>query len=138
MRTTTGYEPAFDIDNRRGAVGEAVVGTFLEAMGTATVEVKTDSGAHRTGNLYIETAQRPRSAPEGLYIASGINTSEAGWWAFAGPAGNGFIAVKADVLKMLAQDARQAEQPIHSSQTNATKGRLVRVEQVVAAILAAS
>jgi hypothetical protein len=129
------YKPDFDIDNRRGMVGEAVVGTFLEAMGTATVEVKTDSAAHRTGNFYIETAQRLQAADEGLFVASGINVSKAGWWAFAGPSGTGFIAIKADVLKQLAHLGRVAEQPVHSNRTNQTKGRLVRVNDIVAEIL---
>lgn len=135
VTTSTGWNPDFDLDNRRGAVGESVVGTFLEAMGTATVEVKTDYGAHKTGNLYVETAQRLRDAPEGEYVKSGINRSEAGWWAFAGPSGNGFIAIKAELLKPLANAARSAEQRIHNENTNATKGRLVRVDDVVAAIL---
>lgn len=129
------YQPDFDIDNRRGAIGERLIGTFLEAMGTATVEVKTDYGAHRTGNFYIETAQRPQSAAEGVFVASGINVSKASWWTFAGPGENGFIAIKSDVLKGLAINSRETEQPVHSSRTNQTKGRLVRVDDIVAAIL---
>jgi hypothetical protein len=136
MITSTGYQPDFDIDNRRGAIGERVVGTFLEAMGTATVEVKTDFGAHKTGNFYVETAQRPRTAAEGIWVASGINRSEAGWWAFAGPSEQGFIAVRAETVKLLARNALEREQTVHNSRTNATKGRLIRVEDVVAAILA--
>ena len=136
MMDSQGPQPDFDIDNRRGAVGEAVVGTFLEAMGTATVEVKTDSGAHRTGNFYVETAQRPQGSPDGLFVPSGINKSKADWWAFAGPGGHGFIAVDTGTLKQLAKNARQAEQPIHSNRTNQTKGRLVRVSDIVAAIMA--
>jgi hypothetical protein len=134
--TETGFQPDFDIDNRRGAVGESVVGTFLEAMGTATVEVKTDSGAWRTGNVYVETWQRPQGSPEGTFVPSGINKSKADWWAFAGPGGHGFIAVDRATLKELAKKAREAEQPIHSNRTNQTKGRLVRVSDIVAAIMA--
>jgi hypothetical protein len=137
MKYADGYQPDFDIDNRRGAIGERVVGTFLEAMGTATVEVKTDYHAHRTGNVYVETGQRPQSAPDGLFVASGINRSTAVWWAFAGPAGNGFLAINTDTLKRLAREARESEQPIHSARTNQTKGRLVRVSEIVAAILEA-
>jgi hypothetical protein len=130
------YQPDFDIDNRRGQVGERLVGTFLEAMGTATVEVKTDYKAHRTGNLYVETAQRPNSAEPGVYVASGINRSKAVWWTFAGPGENGFIAVKAEIVKALAIQAPEHKQPIHGPTSNETKGRLVKVSDIVAAILA--
>jgi hypothetical protein len=137
-QTSTGFRPDFDIDNRRGAIGEHLVGTFLEAIGTATVEVKTDSGAQRTGNFYIETCQRPRDAEEGVWVASGVNRSTAEWWAFAGPGANGFIAVRADVVKALAADAPETTQPIHNERTNASKGRLVKVKDIVAAIVADS
>lgn len=51
------YQPDFDVDFRRGKVGEDLVGTFLEQLAGSTIEVKTDYRADMTGNVYVETWQ---------------------------------------------------------------------------------
>ena len=94
MRTVTGYEPRFDFDVRRGKVGEQFVGTILESLTNASVEVKTDYGANKTGNLYIEYEQEGR---DGRWRPSGIATTQAEFWAFA--FSNGAIFVKTSALK---------------------------------------
>ena len=131
--TSTGYNPDFDLDLRAGALGEHLVGTFWEDLQRAgTVEVKVDRGAWKTGNHYVETAQ----SSDGVnYRPSGINTTKAVWWVVASPSDFGFVCVRTDVLKRLCVDARQAEQPIRDGKTNASKGRLVRMEDLVREML---
>ena len=127
--TSTGYSPDFDLDLRTGALGEHLVGTFWEELQrTGTVEVKVDRGAWRTGNHYVETAQ---SSDGVTFRPSGINTTRAHWWVVASPSEFGFIAIRTDVLKRLCVDAPQAEQPIRDGKTNASKGRLVRMQDLM-------
>lgn len=99
MKTVTGYEPRFDFDVRRGKVGEDYVGTILEAIASDSIEVKTDYGANRTGNLYVEYEQEGR---DGTWRASGIATSEAEYWAFAFK--DGVIFIRLERLKEICRD----------------------------------
>ena len=99
MKTVTGYEPRFDFDVRRGQVGEEYVGTILEAIASGSIEVKTDYGANRTGNLYVEYEQETRA---GDWRPSGIATSEAEYWAFAFM--DGAIFIKLEELKSICRD----------------------------------
>jgi hypothetical protein len=94
MKTVTGYEPRFDFDVRRGKVGEDYVGTILEEIASDSIEVKTDYGANKTGNLYIEYEQETQ---QGNWVPSGISTSEAKYWAFA--FADGVIFIKLERLK---------------------------------------
>lgn len=122
--TSTGYQPDFDIDLRRGQDGENFVANILIGD-KGTVEVKRDYDAFGTGNLYIETYQLNR-AGDG-WNPSGLLTTKADWWAFCGPDLVGFLLVSTRVLKHLAADAPHATQPIRNKRTNATAGRLVKV-----------
>ena len=127
-----GYQPDFDVDYRRGQVGEKLVGTFLEAVAGSTVEVKTDYRAWCTGNLYIETEQEIR----GEWVPSGLSISKATFYSFAGPQGDGFLTIPTPRLKEL---VRQTGRPVHmrrKSQTSRdTRGFLIRVEDVVGDIV---
>lgn len=127
--TSTGYNPDFDVDLRKGQLGEQLFGTFWEELHrTGTVEVKVDRGAWRTGNHYVETAQ---SSDGVTFRPSGINTTKARWWVVASPSDFGFITIRTDVLKQLCVGAPQAEQQIRDGKTNASKGRLVRMDDLV-------
>lgn len=130
--TSTGYEPGFDIDLGRGKTGEILVDGIYSDLFAGRVEVKKDWGAWKTGNHYVETAQRTES---GEWRASGINVTDADWWAIVGPDEEGMLVVSVDQLKRLAFAAPEAEQPISNSRTNATKGRLVKVADIVAAVM---
>lgn len=99
VQTVTGYEPRFDFDVRRGKVGEDYVGTILEAIASDSIEVKTDYGANRTGNLYVEFEQETR---QGNWVPSGIAASEAEYWAFA--FNDGVIFVRLQRLKEICRD----------------------------------
>jgi hypothetical protein len=125
------YQPDFDIDNRRGKVGENLVGSFVEALANGTIEVKTDYGVQSTGNLYIETWQY-RNPDESDKRPSGINTTKADFWAFASPDGTGFLCISTQALKEIIKETnpREAKQPISSATTMASIGRLVKLSDL--------
>lgn len=127
----TGYEPHFDIDFRRGLIGETLVGSFLADLAGKTVEVKTDFKAWSTGNVYVETYQKTRT---GLWVPSGINVTLSDYYCFAGPKGVGFITIRTQLLRELAKDAPRTGIDTESEHTRATKGRLVRVSDIIGAI----
>lgn len=128
----TGYQPDFDVDYRRGQIGEKLVGTFLESVAGSTIEVKTDYRAFITGNLYIETQQEIR----GEWVPSGLAISKSDFYSFAGPLGDGFLTIPTPTLKQLTRDTGR---PVHmkrkSETSRDTKGFLIRVEDVVGAIM---
>lgn len=131
--TVTGYEPRFDFDLRRGQVGERKVGTIIDAFTSGTVEVKTDYGVNRTGNLYIEYEQDQRN---GETRPSGIAATEATHWAFA--FSNGAIVVETDALRNICRDYWRENQ--HSSvgyragnaESNGTRGIKLPVAYLLA------
>lgn len=131
--TSTGYNPEFDVDLGRGQAGERLVAGIYTALFDGRVEVKKDFGAWKTGNHYVETAQQSDS---GEWKPSGINATEAEWWAIVGPDEVGMLVIRTDLLKRLAASAPEASQPIRNERTNASKGRLVRVEDIVATVVA--
>jgi hypothetical protein len=126
------YQPHFDTDLERGKVGENLLNTFLADLAGNKFEVKTDYRAWETGNFYIETWQYRQ--PDAIdKKQSGINITEAEYWCFAGPNGNGFVMIKTDALKEMlrATDYREVHQPISTLDTNASIGRLVPVLDVL-------
>jgi hypothetical protein len=122
-----GYEPHFDIDFKRGQIGEKLVGTFLEALSGSKIEVKTDYRVLETGNVYVEIYQQNLN---GEWKASGINITEADWFVFAGPSGKGFLAIDRGELMKLVVPAPRANQPIKSTKTNASRGALVKLSEI--------
>ena len=133
MNRAEGYQPDFDIDYRRGLVGEDLVGSFLESVAGSTIEVKTDYRAWDTGNLYIETFQEIR----GEWVPSGLNISKADFYSFAGPTGEGFLTIpKGSLIEVVKATGRPVHMQRSSSTSRDTKGFLVRVTDVVARILA--
>jgi len=127
------YQPAFDIDFRRGLVGEQLTKTFLNDLAGSLIEVKTDYRAHETSNVYVETHQYPKGQRE-YHQPSGINLSNANWYVFAGQANTGFIAIKKAELLRLAITAPRAEIATANINSNQTHGRLVRIEDIIATI----
>ena len=120
------YEPRFDVDFTRGRVGEELVETFLADLAGKKVEVKTDYRVNGTGNVYVETWQY--SEPDASdKRQSGINVSEAEYYCFGSPTGDGFVMVKTSVLKQFISNTnpREARQPISTDKTNASIGRLI-------------
>jgi hypothetical protein len=127
------YQPAFDIDYRRGLIGEDLVNTFLNALSGSLIEVKTDYRAHETGNVYVETHQYPSNNPD-TPIPSGINLSQADWYVFASPNETGFIAIKKQHLMPLVIDAPRVEIAAKNLNSNQTRGRIVSIKDIVKTI----
>jgi len=124
------YQPAFDIDYKRGLIGEKLVHTFLADLAGSSIEVKTDYRAHETGNVYVETHQYQRKDPTNL-VPSGIQLSEANWYVFASPHQTGFIAIKKEHLLILARRAPIARIAASNINTNQTQGRLVAIQDII-------
>lgn len=128
----TGYQPNFDIDYRRGLVGEDAVGTFLEHLAGSTIEVKTDYRAWDTGNLYIETEQEI----DGQWVDSGLAISKSTYYSFAGPSGDGFLTIPTSRLKQIvAATGRPVHMQRKSATSRDTRGYLIRVLDVVKDIM---
>jgi hypothetical protein len=128
VQTVNDYQPDFDIDFQRGLIGEQLHKEFLYG----THEVKTDYRTAETGNFYVETRQRNHHT-ESL---SGLNTTKADFWVQASPLGHGGIYIRTEVLKQLFRQLNppQTEQPILSELTNASTGRLLRLDDLLWAL----
>ena len=128
MQMREDYKPDFDIDFRRGLIGEELHKEFL----FGTHEVKTDYRTAETGNFYVETRQQ-NSSSEWL---SGINTTKADFWVQASPLGYGGIYIRTEVFKELLRevDPPKTRQPILSDATNSSTGRLVRLDDLLWAL----
>jgi hypothetical protein len=129
------YEPRFDVDFTRGRVGEELVETFLADLAGKKVEVKTDYRIGETGNVYVETWQYRNPDASDRY-QSGINVSQAEYYCFGSPTGEGFVMIKTDALKRFLREnqTRETRQPIFSTETNASIGRLVPLADLLASI----
>lgn len=125
MKTVTGYEPRFDYDVRRGQVGEAYVGTLLEAIASGSIEVKTDYGSNQTGNLYVEFEQQGQGE---RWRPSGLATTEAQFWAFAFKDGAVFVETGKlkEVCAQYYREGRIGNRP-RTPESNGTRGVLLPV-----------
>lgn len=74
-----GYNSKFDFktDLAYGHEGEQNLIDFFHALNEGRVEVKADR--YRNGRMAVETQQRPAG---GVWKDSGINVTEAEWWAY--------------------------------------------------------
>lgn len=90
-----GYEPRFDfrVDLAYGHEGESNLLSFITSLQASKVEVKADR--YRNGRMVVETAQKPAG---GDWKPSGINVTEAEWWAYRF-APDSFILVSVPRLK---------------------------------------
>lgn len=125
--------PHFDIDFTRGKVGEYLVNTVLGKLQGKKIEVKTDYRIPETGNVYIETWQYHESDMSDIR-QSGINTTQAEYWCIASPTGKGFLMIETETLKEVMRDTnpREVRQSSINPHTNASKGRLVRMSDILA------
>ncbi len=125
-----GYAPDFDIDVKRGDIGEALTAGILAEIDT--VEVKTDYRASETGNVYIEVYSYRASDKSDLKL-SGISTSKARWWAFCSPADNGLVIIRTEDLRELvsANYTRfKVSQPIANGKTAASIGAAIPMKLI--------
>jgi len=71
-------QPDFDIDSLRGKLGEDEVARLRQCHLDGTIEVKRDSQAARTKNIYVER----RCLKQGEWTDSGIKVTKADSWCF--------------------------------------------------------
>jgi hypothetical protein len=92
---TNGYDPRFDfkVDLAYGKAGEAELVEFFNAVQGSSVEVKSDR--YRNGRMAVETQQKPA---HGFWKDSGINVTQAQWWAYRFGPGS-FVLVSVPRLK---------------------------------------
>jgi predicted DNA-binding transcriptional regulator AlpA len=123
-----GNEPRFDIDFIRSKEGVKAHNLFLETTQNPDLEgkheVKTDYISQKTGNLYIEYAQR---GLDGVWRPSGLSVTTSEYWVQMSPTDKAGFWVDHQLLKdfIKANDFRVAEQPICTEDTNASVGILV-------------
>ena len=77
-RGSPGYKPDFDIDYEVGRTAELWVSDLRAGLQNASVEVKHDTKAMKTGNLYLEY----ECLRQGKWMPSGIAASKALYWVF--------------------------------------------------------
>lgn len=118
---TDGYEPRFDLDQEYGEQGEDLVALVRSLFG----RIETKRKRYGDFRFYVEIAQRPKDSLE--YKGSGINTSEADYWAYVIADTGVIVMVPREVLKAAAARAPDAEE---RDGDNPTKGRLVSVEHL--------
>tara|TARA_B110000503_G_scaffold101884_1_gene152172 strand:+ start:3407 stop:3829 length:423 start_codon:yes stop_codon:yes gene_type:complete len=127
------YEPKFDVDFARGKIGEDLVSGLPEMFLSGKVEVKTDSKAIKTGNFYVETWQKSYYSDE--WKQSGIYLSEADYWAFVIEQNLAmFMITRKALVELLTENwetYREGSQPICTPETNASKGMLVPISDIV-------
>lgn len=110
----------FDLDLQ---FGEARETAFVNALTNCYVECKSDQKVRVTGNVFIETHQRPRA---GDWRPSGINVSTSEWWAIE-YADDSWIVIRRSLLKQMANRAPKR----NGGDDNRYRGRLVPVKWLI-------
>jgi hypothetical protein len=110
----------FDLDLAFGEMRETA---FSHAVMRAQAECKSDQKVRVTGKVFIETHQRARG---GAWRPSGINTSNAQWYAIE-YADDAWLVIRRSLLKSLAQRGERRD----GGDENRFRGRLVPVEWLI-------
>jgi hypothetical protein len=116
------YDPRFDFQLPYGEKGESIVRDLLLA-GASTFEVKRKR--YLDFKFYVETMQRPKGAAD--YKFSGMNTTEADYWAYVVADTGVVVLMPTDRLREAAMNAPKAEE---RDGDNPTKGRLVTAREL--------
>lgn len=123
-----GYEPYYDFraDLAYGENGEENAKEFFGALTSGKVEVKSDR--YRNGKMVVETNQKPQGKDWQL---SGINVTEAEWWAYR-LAPDSFFLVSVARLKRYLRANKDLLQKINFASTgdNPARGYLLTAELV--------
>lgn len=123
-----GYEPHYDFrtDLAYGEEGEENAKEFFGALTSGKVEVKSDR--YRNGKMVVETNQKPQGKDWQL---SGINVTEAEWWAYR-LAPDSFFLVSVVRLKRYLRANKNLLQKIDfaSDSDNPARGYLLTAERV--------
>lgn len=127
----TARQPNWDIDRQIGEHAELWVSDIRRSFERGTVEVKNDTKALSTGNLYVEYECRRR----GAYVPSGIATTKADAWVFVVKQDEFAIVFATDALRQICSTPgiRKAEEKDGS---HPTKGYLLPMRFLVAPAVA--
>lgn len=109
------YNNDFKYDLQLGQIHEQWLGSILT---DATIEVKRDYMAARTGNIFIEFESRGK--------ASGIAASHAEYWAFV-LSGHRVVIVPLDTVKEVAREQYRKTGYTRGGDSNTSLGVLIKV-----------
>jgi len=123
-----GYDPRFDftVDLEYGHQGEENLIMFFRAVEGGRVEVKADR--YRNGRMAVETQQKPAGRD---WKDSGINVTEADWWAYRF-APDAFVIISVARLKNFLRYNKDLLQKrtFAANSDNPAKGFVLYPEQV--------
>lgn len=114
------YSSSFTYDLH---VGEDAESWAAGLLGNAKIEVKTDSMAHTTGNVYIEVYSRGK--------ASGISTTTADYWVYKIEATGSAIIVKTERLKELVKKYHKLNGFKKGGDNDSSLGVLIPIKEVI-------
>lgn len=122
-----GYEPHYDFrtDLAYGEEGEENAKEFFGALTSGKVEVKSDR--YRNGKMVVETNQKPQGKDWQL---SGINVTEAEWWAYRLAPDSFFIVSVARLKRYLRANQPMSKIGLASDGDNPARGFLLSADQV--------
>lgn len=111
------YNSDFRHDLEVGQVGEKALASILL---NKTIEVKTDFGTQKTGNLFVEYHSRGKP--------SGIATSEADYWCFI-ISNHQLVIIETERLKEICRE--HWDRRVKGGDSNTSLGVLVPVISIV-------
>ena len=113
------YNSDFKYDLKVGQAGERKLGNILK---NKYIEVKTDTKAHITGNVFIEYSSRGRM--------SGICSTRAEYYCFV-LSDDLLILIKVEKLKKLCEKYFKTDRNIRGGDSNTSKGILLPVKDMI-------
>ena len=128
----------FGLDLAYGEKGEGEIRSFLEAVVSGDIEVKTDR--YRNGRMVLEMEHNPRKQqnPDGtaLWKPSGLAITKAKWWVYVYTLDGSFVIVSVPRIKryLKANKERFNKKKYHDfarASSNPSKGYLLQPEDVM-------
>jgi hypothetical protein len=110
----------FDIDLAYGLGRE---NEFARLLGPASIEVKSDRQAHRTGNIYVEFESRGKPG--------GIAVTESEWWVQEIAEWHRFIVMPTEQMRRFVQRERDAGRVRLGGDVQSSKGVLLKMTDLV-------
>lgn len=121
-------EPDFDLDMTIGRQGEMFAADLRRALQDGRVEVKTDRGFIRTGNIYVERECR---YPLRGWRNTGIdNKNTAPLWLYLLAGTDIAVVFGIEALRRAAADPRVAYAAEQRAGSHPTKGAVVRLSRL--------
>lgn len=87
------------------------------------IEVKTDTKAHETGNLFVEVYSRGKP--------SGISTTEANYWIFIIYFKSYCLILQTEKLKQLCRYYHSIKGFVNGGDNNTSKGVLIPIKSII-------